>query len=351
MSNPNKLYGNFFDDCFFKAKKKIDYDLDIEINGKKHSFGNKCLPTSDPNKWSIYLPNDKEFKIETVNNCYTCPDKITNYNSCVENNIDNNKCLYDDTKYGYSATFEQIRHLGDKTKCCISNTKRIIGTDNNVYSCDPKYKNYSSDCLDTMISHCSINNNIFEKQECEIWCNENKEKCDIIKSKLCNNLEDYKFNEKCKNFCLSNAGRCDTSITEFCNETLNQNDNICSCVNSLNTIFDIDNKLININPKCINGMCMQYGYLTKKLNESKCPNYCINNINIRTNNNEPIKKMIQNNNCQIENGDKEVVIPINFTPDETTPVITNTNIYNTDIYQILVLICVFIALIIIIYII
>lgn len=219
-----------------------------------------------------YLPNKLEYKIIDINQSQECM-------ACTGTMMQSHgKCV---SSKGYNAYYKRIRYLGNKKKCCLKSNYEDNKINYDIHgnhtkallTCDPKFLKYSSlNCREVKDTYCSVNNNIFTKDICKQHCEHAWVNCINIKKEICNDPIRFANNRKyCDNFCLQYEGHCDDSILNFCEKKENQNEKICSCVNSIYK----NKEFQGINPKCVDKECMVHGYSTMALknttNKTSCP--------------------------------------------------------------------------------
>ncbi len=134
---------------------------------------------------------------------------------------------------------------------------------------------------------CETGSNLEDHEECKTWCKQNKEKCpnsikrkcqgEIIftnslctdfcsdnqswcndtKSVHCNNADNVDSHD-CSEFCMTHMGGCDTGMKSYCSN--NPASDKCLCILS---------KVGKYNPLCVDTLCINKGYATNTMLESK----------------------------------------------------------------------------------
>lgn len=137
--------------------------------------------------------------------------------------------------------------------CCLGNTREE--------RCKPGYCSGSAKCRTFMMNHCSSVNNIFSKEECQDWCNQDPGSCNDLKARYC---RDNIWDSNCHSWCSNQTGNsksvCDQAITEFCKD--NPEHSICSCFTSPIKMY---------NPACLDVKCITDGYKTTSMTSLPCP--------------------------------------------------------------------------------
>lgn len=260
----------------FRKHKNNNVNQNLLDNSCMHSnlFWSKKTEQERKDLFKEFLPNALEYEIVDINNdskCECCTDMKKYDSDCkVKKSI------------GYNAYYIQSKYLGNEKICCFRNIKEgtvdekvNFDQDGNYIknlTCNPNLKPWLPGCKNSLNNFCSINGNIFQKEECISHCKRNPKDCINIKKSICNNLDTYTKNKFfCDDFCVEHEGTCDKSIISFCNDKQNLNDPICSCINA---DYKSD-RIFNINPKCFNIDCMIHGYTTRALKsttkQTNCP--------------------------------------------------------------------------------
>ncbi len=112
------------------------------------------------------------------------------------------------------------------------------------------------DCATAIEAKCT-GNTVFTDDLCKSYCIYNPEWCKITKQKYCDKIENVNKDE-CKTFCSANHGFCDNAMKTYCSN--NPKNETCLCILS---------KVGKYNPLCVDTQCINKGYATNSMLESK----------------------------------------------------------------------------------
>ena len=195
-----------------------------------------------------YVPNNGEYEwAGEGDGCHYCSASIPNEISCSSGCADVSCCAI----VGKRGTYKRTSYKADPVICCLKSAD-YVGN----HTCDPKYKNPTSEsCYTAIKNYCLEGNRLFEEDVCKSFCGNNPEECFLYKQEKCNQPNGV-FNPYCHNWCMINHGMCDSSMGVYCEQK--PEDPICSCINS-------DLIKHKYNPVCEDRSCIDHGYHTSSM--------------------------------------------------------------------------------------
>lgn len=200
-----------------------------------------------------YIPQNGEYEWAGEGaSCYYCSLDAPNSVNCSAGCADVSCCAI----IGTAGTYKRTSYKADPVQCCLQGVPTI---DN--LTCDPNYRNPKSQtCYDALKEHCIQGDRIFTEDVCKTWCANNLEECTLYKTQICNAPANFN-NGYCKDWCLQNFGLCDASATAYCDADTS-GDTFCNCLKS-------DLLKYKYNPLCEDKACIEHGYATSSMMNSR----------------------------------------------------------------------------------
>lgn len=232
--------------CVRQRPVLMDNNPRDEIN-QLLTIKNGCQPLGSAYLKGFIPKNDEYEWIGDGELCYYCSFDPGSEISCSAgcNGVD---CC---SIVGRRGVYTRKRYLAKELDCCISGLHEINGQ-----SCNPSLQN-KENCELLLRKLCTQNEtDIFDKDVCKRWCDDNTKHCKSLKVSLCNRLDPSNVKE-CLNFCMSNMGKCDKFMEGYCK--MYHTDKRCSCYNSTQLY----------NPICVDKNCIDNGYQSTSMLSSR----------------------------------------------------------------------------------